>query len=75
MFLLSGFSVLPGGQRDFSGNFVVIRYYAYFWSATQSLGNYAWGRSLEVRSGYVTRGAGVYSGRKYVGASVRCLRD
>jgi uncharacterized protein (TIGR02145 family) len=67
----SGFSALPGGYRDDLGSFSGIRNYAFFWSATNSVGGSAFYRRLASHNGNVER-----SGRsKSVGASVRCLKD
>ena len=67
----SGFSGLPGGYRYSDGNFVSIRNYAVFWSATGSGASNAWDRDLNNNNGRVSR----YGDDKSVGASVRCLRD
>jgi len=67
----SGFSALPGGLRNFDGSFYDIRDYAFFWSATEYGGNFAWFRGLYNYGSGVTRG----NDGKSVGASVRCLRD
>ena len=67
----SGFSVLPGGYRDFDGSFYGIRYSAFFWSATEYDYSSAWNRYLYNYLGSVFR----YNYIKSFGASVRCLRD
>ena len=67
----SGFSALPGGYRNSDGSFTSISGNAFFWSATESDGSYAWGRNLLGITGVVFRNGNV----KSVGASVRCLRD
>jgi uncharacterized protein (TIGR02145 family) len=69
----SGFSALPGGFRSTGGSFSSIRNYAFFWSATESVGStsgFAWYRSLSTSSSIVGRNI-----NEKVGASVRCLRD
>ena len=69
----SGFSALPGGNRDDIGSFSYIRDYAFVWSATEvSSSSFAWIRYLYFNAGYVVRSS---SYGKSVGASVRCLRD
>jgi uncharacterized protein (TIGR02145 family) len=68
----SGFSALPGGIRFYPGNFVAIRIYAVFWSATQFDDNYPWNRTLSSDDGNVIRNS-VFD--KWHGASVRCLKD
>ena len=66
-----GFSVLPGGSRNFIGSFDFIRNYAFFWSATEYDSSNAWFRFLPSSNDYVNRNVDY----KSVGASVRCLRD
>jgi len=72
----SGFSALPGGDRNTEGSFVNIIGYALFWSSTKITSNftsiYAWNRILYYDNGNV-RSYGYYS--KSSGASVRCLKD
>lgn len=70
---VSGFSVLPGGNRYSDGSFDFISYRAFFWTATQIDYNskFAWGRYLGFNFGNVDR----YNNSKSFGASVRCLRD
>ena len=67
----SGFSALPGGYRLDDGSFDNIRYYAFFWSATES-NNRGWIRSLYYFDGNVNRND-IFI--KSFGASVRCLMD
>jgi uncharacterized protein (TIGR02145 family) len=67
----SGFSALPGGDRNGVGSFTRIRDNAFFWSATESDSSYAWSRSLFSDGSSVSSNDYV----KSVGASVRCLRD
>jgi uncharacterized protein (TIGR02145 family) len=68
----SGFSALPGGDRDSDGSFYSVRGKAFFWSATESDAFDAWFRGLNVTFfSNVDR----FNGSKSVGASVRCLRD
>ena len=72
----SGFSALPGGFR-YSNGFTGsddIRYFAYFWSATEYGGSDAWSRILDYTDGSVKRDR-PHLNSKSVGASVRCLRD
>ena len=68
----SGFTALPGGDRDTDGYF----YYggsgcAFWWSAKESDALSAWGRQLNFNNPWVTR----YSESKVHGSSVRCVKD
>jgi uncharacterized protein (TIGR02145 family) len=67
----SGFSALPGGNRNNDGSFSGVRSGAYFWSATES-GGIARFRLLLFVDGTVYRSP--TSNRGY-GLSVRCLKD
>jgi uncharacterized protein (TIGR02145 family) len=73
----SGFSVLPGGYRNFDGSFGSISYKAFFWSATEYDSFNAWLRYLNYTIGSVGRDYSIddNTSNKSVGASVRCLRD
>ena len=68
-----GFSVLPAGSRSYYGNFSSRGYYAYFWSSTEDEdnSNYAWNQYFYCYDGNVSQD----DSNKYVGFSVRCLRD
>jgi len=70
-----GFSAFPGGYRDIEGSFHGISSpysnKAFFWSATEDGGNFAWARYLYNFNGVLDR----YFNYKTFGASVRCLRD
>jgi uncharacterized protein (TIGR02145 family) len=67
----SSFSALPGGFRDSGGFFSSVRFYAFFWSATEFASGRAWLRDLSYLNGDVSR----FDDGKSFGASVRCLRD
>jgi len=67
----SGFSALPGGNRNSDGSFYGISIYAIFWSATETDLNLAWYRNLNGSDGNVYR----YGTSKLIGASVRCLKN
>jgi uncharacterized protein (TIGR02145 family) len=67
----SGFSGLPGGNRNFNGAFNFIGEYGYWWSSTEGGTNNAWNRHLHYKSGDVD---GSDDGKRR-GFSVRCLRD
>ena len=66
----SGFSGLPGGWRNTSGNFNMSQYMGYWWSSSPS-GSRAWGRYLINVLETVTRS----SEYPRWGHSVRCVRD
>jgi len=68
---VSGFSALPGGYRNDDGSFNNIRYYAFFWSATEYDYSNAWNRDLFFNIGSVDRN----NYFKQNGFSVRCLKD
>jgi uncharacterized protein (TIGR02145 family) len=70
----SGFSGLPGGCRNYDGSFIYVRFFAFFWSATENDGNFAWFRFLRYNNGNVSR-FNFVNFNESVGASVRCLRD
>ncbi|MDD5696281.1 MAG: FISUMP domain-containing protein [Bacteroidales bacterium] len=67
---LFGFSGLPGGFRDFHGDFYNIGSYGGWWSSTES-SDLAWYRGLYFSFPGVLR----YNDDKRNGFSVRCLRD
>jgi uncharacterized protein (TIGR02145 family) len=67
----SGFTVLPGGGRNYGGNFGNMGFGALFWSSTEVGTDGAWSRDL----GYDYAAVGTsYDGKNY-GFSVRCLQD
>ena len=66
----SGFSGLPGGLRNTSGNFGWVGGNGYWWSASP-FGNGAWGRYLNSANGNVARNFNL----RRLGFSVRCVRD
>lgn len=66
----SGFSGLPGGQRDSDGTFNSIGG-GYLWSSAENDAANAWYRGLSGWDGKVGR----YYSNKRIGFSVRCLRD
>ncbi len=65
----SGFTGLPGGFR-YSGGFINIGSFGYWWSASES-GSYSWLRELNYYYGDVYRNY-YYRG---IGFSARCVRD
>jgi len=66
----SGFSCLPGGYRDKSGNFNSIGNYGSWWSYSEYKTN-AWNRTLHYDEGTVGR----VLTSKTLGFSCRCFRD
>jgi len=67
----SGFSALPGGWRQHTGEFYSIGSYGSWWSSTEDYSNSAWFRKiLSTNVDLIT-----YSNNKRQGFSVRCIRD
>lgn len=67
----TGFTTLPGGEREFDGTFWLIGFNGYWWSSTQSSTSEAWYRVIYYSGSSVGRN----SNGKQAGLSVRCLRD
>jgi uncharacterized protein (TIGR02145 family) len=67
----SGFTALPGGNRDTDLGFLDLGNYGYFWSATQDGSPRAWYRRLNNDNAGVHRN----SSRITIGYSVRCLKN
>jgi uncharacterized protein (TIGR02145 family) len=67
----SGFSALPGGNRDYDGSFNGIRYLAFFWCDLANNNNLAWNRYMAYNYSYFSTNCN----SKAFGFSVRCLRD
>jgi uncharacterized protein (TIGR02145 family) len=67
---LSGFSGLPGGNRNSNGSFNFIGSCGYWWSSTESFTNFAWLRIL-----YYDGDGKRANLNNSTGLSVRCLRD
>jgi len=66
-----GFAALPGGSGYSSGKFKNVSYYGYWWSASESSANYAYGRLIA----YGNESARWGYGNKSFLFSVRCLKD
>ena len=68
----SGFTALPGGNRDSNGSFNLIGIYGYWWSSTE-------GGTGSALNGYLYYNGSYLSSRNYDGkvrgVSVRCLRN
>lgn len=78
----SGFTGLPGGRRHWSGTFSVIGKCANWWSSTENdiSKDRAWSRILFYLSDSVVSGGGLYANlfytsNKWLGYSVRCIKD
>jgi uncharacterized protein (TIGR02145 family) len=67
----TGFTALPGGDRDSDVGFTDLGNYSFFWSATEDGTPRAWYRRLNNDNAGVHRN----SSRKATGYSVRCLKD
>jgi uncharacterized protein (TIGR02145 family) len=67
----SGFSIIPGGSRDYVGDSNYVGTSGLWWSATEAVAGYAWYRNLYYSDGSV----GQFNSYEQSGFSVRCLRD
>jgi len=67
----SGFTSVPGGNRFINGNFDVYGNYNYWWSSTATSPSSAWYRNVFYNTSSVYR----LIQDKYLGFSVRCLRN
>ncbi len=67
----SGFSALPGGFRNNSGQFSTISNYGAWWTSTANGTNQAWERDISFNAGSLYRSS--YS--QNYGFAVRCLKD
>ena len=68
---LFGFSALPGGTRQYSGDFDYIRQAGFWWTSTILDFNHDWARTLNYDEAGIKR----YDLYKNLGISVRCLKD
>ena len=68
---LSGFTALPAGFRNFRGSFVSINLNTFFWSNTIFSESNAISRKLDATNKKLDN----YVDYKYVGFSIRCLKD
>jgi len=66
----TGFTALPGGERETDGGYSAIEYSAFLWSATPWDANSSWARFIANSQEYVLRS---YYNNKY-GYSVRCIK-
>lgn len=67
----SGFTALPGGYRDVSGEFFVNGYSGYWWTSTEYQPNFSWYRTLYYTHNKIHRKRGFIGD----GFSVRCVQD
>ena len=67
----TGFTALPGGNRNNNGTFNNIGNNGNWWSATENNTNNAWNRNMNYNNSNVNRN----NNNKELGFSVRCLRD
>lgn len=67
----SGFTALPGGWRGYDGSFHDLNYTGYWWSFTPYSTSSIWERELYQG----TKTVGRYNNPKYVGFSIRCIKD
>jgi len=67
----SGFTALPGGSRLYNESFREITRRANFWTATESISQFAWTRRLYYNHKDIYR----YDDYKSRGYSVRCVKD
>ena len=67
----TGFTALPGGDRDNDGTFNDFGSIGYWWSATELNATNAWNRGMNLNYSNVSRN----NDNKEVGFSVRCVRD
>jgi hypothetical protein len=65
----SGFTALPGGIREYNGDFSNLVNYALFWTSAEYDTVSAWDWAL----GYYQSNVGNYGDYKYYGISVRCI--
>jgi uncharacterized protein (TIGR02145 family) len=67
----TGFTALPGGQRFIDGSFVNFGSTGAWWSSTEWSPSWAWYRGMGSINNFIDRS----SYYKYLGESVRCVKD
>jgi uncharacterized protein (TIGR02145 family) len=67
----TGFTGLPGGDRNFVGGYGSLGYSGFFWSSTAGNNTNAWARSLHYNHSQVYL---FYDGKRY-GRTVRCIGE
>ena len=70
----SGFTALPGGDRNSGGTFYTIGYHGFWWSSTANGASYAWYAWYQVL-GYDFASVNRNNFYKQGGDAVRCVRD
>jgi uncharacterized protein (TIGR02145 family) len=68
----SGFNGLPGGYRAVQGNFIGQGTSAEWWTATKTSNSMPYNRNVSYNNSTILRGTGW---PKFIGFSVRCVRD
>ena len=71
----SGFNGLPAGYRKYSGSYIGMGNYGYFWSSSESNFGSAWHRILYYNGSHVSRSGDNPNNNKQLGFSIRCLKD
>ena len=69
----SGFTGLPGGFCTVGGNFGGVGFQCIWWSSSESIDDNAWGLGLNFDDNTARNER--TSGRKFIGYSVRCVKD
>jgi len=67
----TGFTALPGGDRDGTGAYGYVGYGSFWWSSTEFSTTFAWNRTMSYSNTSVFRN--IIDERN--GFSVRCVRD
>jgi len=67
----SGFTALPGGLRNYFGDFYAMTSYGCWWSSSVAAGSSAWSRDLSTKASVIFR----IDYSRTLGFSVRCCRD
>lgn len=67
----SGFTALPGGFRDYNGDFITVNLLGYWWCSSEGGDWCAWYRYMHKDFPNVFR----LNGNKQYGLSVRCIKD
>jgi uncharacterized protein (TIGR02145 family) len=68
----SGFKALPGGGCGFDGSFNAISEYGYWWTASEDGTENGWMTTMYYQN---TGVSGWVNFNKWLGASIRCIKD